>query len=264
LRPRFLILLPIVRPPKLLDFAVRSVMRQSVQDFELHIISDGAPFSTRRAIRRYSRRDPRIFAHLFAKGERNGEAYRDPIIRASGADYVCQIGDDDLWFPNHLAEIEGLLATCDFGHTIQTEAAPGFKLFPRPESLGDAETVRRMLEERFNFFGPTACGYRREAYLRLGRGWEPAPQDVYSDLFMWRKFLSHPQIAYRTLARCTSLHMGTPNHLEMSLRQRARINKGWWDVVSDSARLETLTRGLDARRTTGYKAREWMAFAPGL
>ncbi|MEJ0097796.1 MAG: glycosyltransferase family A protein, partial [Bauldia sp.] len=127
-------MLPITRPPHLLEVAVETVLRQSEQDFELHIISDGAPEATRQKIVALCKSDSRLTAHLHPKGTRNGEYYRDPIIRESKAPYVCQIADDDLWFPSHLAQIAELLALADFGHTIQTEAAPGFRLRPL---LGD-------------------------------------------------------------------------------------------------------------------------------
>jgi len=44
--PAFTILLPVVRSPELLWFAIDSVRKQTLGDFELFIVSDGAPAET--------------------------------------------------------------------------------------------------------------------------------------------------------------------------------------------------------------------------
>jgi glycosyltransferase involved in cell wall biosynthesis len=246
--PRFLVLLPITRRPHLLEFAVASVLRQSEQDFELHIISDGAPRPTNLKIAALAGHDDRITAHVFPKGERNGEVYRDKIIRDSNARYVCQIGDDDIWFPDHLAQIARLLSECEFGHTIQTETAPAFRLLPLIGDIADMSISRRMMTERFNIFGPTACGYTREAYLKIDKGWEAAPAGIWSDLFMWRKFLAHPDIRCRSRLASTNLHISAFHHTGLTRGERRRVNRSWWDIVSDDARLARLRVFLSSHR----------------
>jgi glycosyltransferase involved in cell wall biosynthesis len=260
--PRFLVLLPITRRPHLLEFAVTSVLRQSEQDFELHIISDGAPRTTNLKITALAGLDKRITAHLFPKGERNGEYYRDSIIRNSNARYVCQIGDDDIWFPDHLAEIAKLLSECEFGHTIQTEAAPDFRLRPLLGDIADISISQRMLNERFNIFGPTACGYTKEAYLKIDKGWEAAPANIWSDLFMWRKFLAHPDIRCRTHCAFTNLHISAHHHKGLMLGQRRRINREWWNIVSSDAKLARLRLFLSSYRAPEPSADQWSNFDP--
>ena len=264
--PRFLVLLPITRPPHLLEIAVETVLRQSEQDFELHIISDGTPEATRQKIVSLCRTDSRLTAHLLPKGRRNGEYYRDPIIRGSKALYVCQIADDDLWFPSHLAQIAELLALADFGHTLQTEAAPGFRLLPLLGDITDPEISQRMLLNPFNIFGPTACGYTREAYLRLDPGWEAAPEGVFSDLFMWRKFLARGDIRCRSRSVFTNLQPSAVHHRGSSLMERRAINRKWLEIISDGsklARLEDCLRTCAASRQPGNPfANPWVAFDP--
>ena len=240
--PTFLVLLPIHRSPDMLTYAVQSVLMQTEQDFELHIICDGAPEETVREAEALAKRHRAIAAHVFPKGERNGEAYRDPIIRTSRARFVCQIADDDIWFPNHLAEIGRLLATFGFGHTIQTEAGPGGKLHPLIGDIADPHVAARMLTERANLFGPTASGYRREAYLKLADGWTAAPADVWSDLHMWRKFLRHRDIRCGSRFSFTNLHVGASRHQAMTIEERAAINRVWWERVSDGATLDRIVQ----------------------
>ncbi len=227
-KPEFCILLPVHRPPDLLPYALQSILAQTEQTFELHIICDGAPPETETAARLMARRDRRITAHVHPKGPRNGEIYRDPVIRETQASIICQIADDDLWFPDHLRTIGRLLQSCDFGNTLQVDAGPRGELGPFVCDLSDSSIVSKMLGQAFNFFGPTACGYRRAAYLALPEGWTPAPADIWPDLFMWRKFLRQPGLSARTAQMFTNLHIASPRHRGLSMLQRARVNAEWW------------------------------------
>lgn len=242
--PKFLVLLPIHRPSNLLRFAVNSVLNQTENDFELHIICDGAPNDTQNLAQSMARKNRKITAHIFQKDPGRGEIFRDLIIRESRADFVCQIADDYIWFPDHLSEIGKMLSTCDFGHTLQVEAAPQLRLLPLIGNLSDDETVKKMIFEAFNFFGPTASGYRWETYLKLEEGWTAAPPDVWPDLHMWRKFLRNDKIKRGTRLSFTNLHIARPHHEELSIEVREEINKEWWEWVSDPERLDLLKQKL--------------------
>lgn len=258
---KFLILLPIHRPPNLLKFAIASVLNQTEQDHQLHIISDGAPEETTQEVLAIARRERRVTSHIFAKGERYGETYRDPIIREARSKIICQISDDDVWFPNHLHEIEQLLGTFEFGNTIQTEAAPGRRLRPLLGDISDPETASKMITQPFNIFGPTASGYRKDAYLKLENGWTPAPDSIWSDLHMWRKFLSHGDIRCGTRLSFTNLHIGAPHHTDMRIDQREAANRDWWQTVSDPAALDQLIQVL-AKHSLLARSDGWTEFKP--
>ena len=59
---------------------------------------------------------------------------------------------------------------------------------------------RRMIEEPYNFFGLSFAGYRMAACRQLPEGWVPAPPYIWTDLFMWRKFLSLDGAKFATRA----------------------------------------------------------------
>ena len=203
--PTFTVLAPIHRPPDLLPFAIRSVLDQTRPDFELFIICDGAPEATAEAARAFAAQDRRIRAFVHPKGERHGEAWRHLALQEARGRIVCQIGDDDLWFPNHLVEAEALLAAADFGDTLPMFLQPdaGARLFLA--DFGDPALRRRMAEGRVNAFGPTPAAYRLETYRALPVGWSPAPEGIWTDLHMWRKFLALPGIRCATRFVVTSL-----------------------------------------------------------
>jgi glycosyltransferase involved in cell wall biosynthesis len=219
---RFTILLPIVRPPLTLPYAVRSVLVQSERDFELCIVCDGAPVETVAAAEDLAAGDDRIRVFAFPKGARHGEAHRAAVLAGSTARFVAQTGDDDLWLPNHLAALGALLEKADFATLPQLRIYPGGKIRHRHRgNLADPDIRKRMLTERWNFFGPTEAGYRLSAYRGLETGWGPAPADLPTDLFMWRKFLRDDRLRFVTGFTASSLKFGADNWDALPAEKRA-------------------------------------------
>lgn len=202
-------LLPIVRPPDFLPFAVRSVLAQTARSFELVIVCDGAPGATVAEAERLAETDDRVRVAAFAKGARHGEAHRATVLEGARGVKVAHLGDDDLWFPDHLEVLGRLLDRVDFGNVLQMRVLPDGALWmPASGHLRDRSCRERMARERWNFFGPTEAGYRMTAYRGLPRGWSPAPEDIYSDLHMWRAFLAQPGLRVGSTFAATALKFG--------------------------------------------------------
>src|SRR4051794_1262915 len=198
---RVTVLLAVHRPPALLPYAIESVLAQTHQDFELIVVCDGAPAETAACADAYAARDPRVKTFARPKGERHGEAHRHAaLMELATGDHVAHIGDDDLWFPNHLEEIERMLAHADFGHVICTFIHVNGSVEAIASDITAPDVRARFLTKHYNCFGPTNCGYRLAAYRSLAEGWAPAPPDVWSDLHMWRKFLQRDDLTFASRA----------------------------------------------------------------
>ncbi len=230
--PAFTVLLPVHRPPALLPYAIASVLAQHRQDFELFVICDGAPIETAACAEQFAQRDPRIKVFAHPKGVRNGEAYRHLALQQARGGYVCQIGDDDLWLPNHLAEMARLLADVDFGNLPQIEVGADGLLNLVPGDLADGATRQRMQDRPYNFFGPTVCGYRLSAYRALPEGWTPAPPETPSDLFMWRKFLAQGGLRFGTRSVISSLKFTAYWRADWPIERRAAEIAAWAERLS--------------------------------
>ena len=232
--PRFTILLGVTRPPTLIPLVVESVLAQSVEEFELFVVGDGAPIETIDWAQERARHDPRIKVFAFPKGERFGEAHWHNALTAASGLYVAHIEDDDLWFPTHLEELQRLLETCDFGHLMHVWAKPDGSIEMLPFDLAMPEYRRRMLEEKFNRFGFSVCGYRLDAYRRLyPEAWAPGPKGVWTDLNMWRKFLRRDDLQFGTRMVVTALVLPSWFRVQMSLEERARETRKWLDRILD-------------------------------
>lgn len=218
----FTVLLPVVRPPALLPYAVESVLAQTLPDFRLCIICDGAPDDTIACARSYAHADSRVEVFDFDKGERNGEAHRHTVLASAHSTFVAHIGDDDLWFPDYLAEAARLLEQADFGNLLQAERSTDGSIHVPFGDLADPAIRDRMMRERWNFFGPTVASYRLAAYRRLPVGWSPAPAGLWSDLHMWRKFFALDGLAFATRFAVQSLKMPADARRSIDLTERAR------------------------------------------
>jgi hypothetical protein len=231
--PRFTILLPVVRPPRLLSHAIDSVLTQTVAEFELFVVCDGAPQETIDCAREFARRDPRVKVREFPKGARLGEAHLHSVLTNASGNYVAYLEDDDLWFPHHLEELEKLLLTVDFGHTIHVIGHPDGHVDALPSDLGTREFRQWFLDDLFNRFGLTVCGHRLDAYRRLPEAWAPAPVGIYPDLHMWRKFMRVSELTFGTRMLITAVTL--PGYLRehMSLEERASETRVWVSRILD-------------------------------
>jgi glycosyltransferase involved in cell wall biosynthesis len=235
---RFSVILPVLRPPAMLPHAIRSVLAQTEQDFELLVVCDGAPEETAACAHAFAERDTRIFVFPFPKGARHGEAHRHAVLQGARSEFVTYIGDDDLWFPDHLATIAQGLAKADFLSVSQVNILPDGTL--HPAAFGDLRSrkfCQRMLTSNWNFFGPTEAGHRLSVYRDLAEPWAPGPEEMYSDLHMWRKFLRHPGIRLMTRHRATGLKFGTPLWQDQTLEERGAAVAAVAADLEDPAKL---------------------------
>jgi glycosyltransferase involved in cell wall biosynthesis len=231
---QFTVLLAIHRSPELLPYAVKSVLAQTVEDFNLCIICDGAPRETSDVARNLAETDKRITVHDCPKGRRIGEEHRHAVLEKANSRYVAHIADDDLWMNNHLSELSTLLQEVDFGNLLHVFLSPEGDIQTYPFDLADKKVQQRMLMQNWNFFGPTVAGYRLSAYRQLEKKWGPAPENLFSDLFMWRKFLRSEKIIVGTRFAVTSFVLPTPSQGKKPLAERAADAAHWWKILQST------------------------------
>jgi glycosyltransferase involved in cell wall biosynthesis len=230
---RSTVLLPILRPPYFLPNSIESVLAQTVGEFELFVVCDGAPPETIECAQEFARRDPRVTVFSFLKGQRQGEAHLHAALTNASGKFVAYLEDDDLWFPNHLEELEKLLLTVDFGHTIHVTGCPDGHVEALPSDLGKQEFRQRFLDDLFNRFGYSFCGHRLDAYRRLLEGWAPAPVGMWNDLHMWRKFLRVNEFKFGTRMIITAVALPSYIREHMSLEERAHEAGAWLSRIID-------------------------------
>jgi glycosyl transferase family 2 len=216
-----------MRPPICLPQAIESIRAQTVADFELFVICDGAPQETVACAQELARLDRRVNVRAFLKGSRVGEAHWHSILGDASGTYVAYLEDDDIWFPNHLDEMGKLLSTVHFGNTLHVTLHPDGRVDALPSDLGIREFRQRFVDDIFNRFGLSTCGHRLDAYRLLPEGWAPTPVGMFPDLHMWRKFLRVNEFEFGTRKEITAITLPGYVRENMSLEERAKESRVW-------------------------------------
>jgi hypothetical protein len=86
-----------------LNLALRSVLNQELEDFEVWVIGDGCTDGSEEVVRELN--DPRLrWLNLPGNTGSQSEPNNEGLRRAHGR-YIAFIGHDDLWFPWHLRRL---------------------------------------------------------------------------------------------------------------------------------------------------------------
>lgn len=210
----FTVLVPTHEHASTLPYAVGSALRQRfIGEMEVLIVGDGASSEVRKEAWILAQSDGRVRWLAFPKGMRHGEANRHEALKAANGDIVCYLSDDDLWLPDHLAVMSDVAAG-ELTHTMPVEILPDGSAHGMPETSAEA-----MMSGR-NDVPLSAVGHTMSDYRMLPEGWAPAPEDMFTDLNMWRKFLRNgARLARRTAP--TVLHLASPRRRGWSPEERA-------------------------------------------
>ncbi|WP_286197191.1 glycosyltransferase family A protein [Tropicibacter sp. R15_0] len=218
---RTLIICPTFDHADTLIVSISSVLAQTDPDWELVVIADGSPPRTLEILEEFSARDKRIRFVSHEKGERFGEAYRDPVIRASDCEIVLHLGDDDVWGHEHIAAMHRLLKDADWGQQATLACAVDGSSSWLFSHAGTRLSRKLAQNGAVITSGLNNTGYRRDAYERLAQGWAPAPETHASDVYMWLKFLRDRELRIGVAAETTWLKLpGRRTRLKFSPEKR--------------------------------------------
>ena len=103
--PFFSVVIPVYNRAQALGDAIRSVLAQQCQDFEIVIVDDGSKDDPGRVVRAFA--DPRI--RFAAQENRGGGAARNAGIDLAQGRFVAFLDSDDVWLPQHLSTMRALL-----------------------------------------------------------------------------------------------------------------------------------------------------------
>lgn len=94
------IVMPAYNMEKFLDQSIQSVLKQTIQNWELIIIDDGSIDNTKKIIDTFLGADPRI-KYFFEENGKQGKARNTGISKASG-EVIAFLDADDVWKNNFL------------------------------------------------------------------------------------------------------------------------------------------------------------------
>lgn len=109
--PKVSVIVPTYNRPETLSIALKSVLNQAYQDFEIIVINDGG-VDIKNLIDDLNKEKNIIY--LNHATNRGLPAARNTGIRASRGKYISYLDDDDIFYPEHLKTLVDFLETTDY------------------------------------------------------------------------------------------------------------------------------------------------------
>jgi len=102
MNPKVSIIIPTYNRAELLPRTIKSVLNQTLKDFELIIVDDGSTDNTKEVVEEIQKKDKRI---RYIRLDKNSGAPAHPKnvgIQNAKGDYIAFLDDDDEWLPEKL------------------------------------------------------------------------------------------------------------------------------------------------------------------
>ena len=184
--PEVSVVIPTRGRALLAERAVRSVLAQSFQDFEIVVVIDGPDPETNEALRQC--RDERL--HVVHLGENvGGSEARNIGVRFARGKWIALLDDDDEWFPDKLNK------QWELGSSMTSHYA-----FVASRFIERTEAAERVLPRRM----PTA-GEIFSEYLFARRGWQSGEGFLQTSTWFVSRALMIKVPFTRDLKRCQDL-----------------------------------------------------------
>jgi hypothetical protein len=229
------VVIPCHDKPGTLPLTVDTVLRQSVGELEVLLLGDGVTDGVRTVIEGLVARDPRVRFLDFPKGPHHGEHYRHDAVLAARSDAIFYLCDDDLFLPDHVADLLGLLERANFVQSLNGFIRPDGSFGTFVADLATATSVRMQVREdlRFNSVSITGTAHSRDFYLAVGEHWQTTPAGEWPDHVQWRRLMRSADFRGATSDRMTALQLPTSANGRDTWTPDERLEelRRWYDVV---------------------------------
>jgi glycosyltransferase involved in cell wall biosynthesis len=223
----FSVVVPAYNTSATIGDALRSVLDQTVRDFQLLVVDDGSSDDTAERVARID--DPRL--QLLRLEHRGAAAARNAGIAAAQGRYVAFLDSDDLWLPIFLARMgDALEANPDAGFAFtdawvvdaetrrvrRTSVVRSRTVDDPPTDPG--EFLRSLIEANFVY---TSVCVRRDVLTRVGGFDETLQAGI--DYELWLRVAAHGFRGVRAPGRLAVYRAGREGSISSS---RQRVVRG--------------------------------------
>lgn len=178
--PAVSVVMPVHNAGDYLEAAIRSIIGQSLTDFEFIILDDGSTDGSLEILRRWARSDGRI--RLIENERRSGAAHSsNQVTRAASAPLIARMDADDVAAPARLERQVRVLS--DRPDAVMVGALSD-TIDGRSRRVRAADYGRLVRRSAFAPFAHSTVMFRREAFERAGGYRSAAEKWEDVDLFL--------------------------------------------------------------------------------
>jgi len=176
-RPLVTVVIPTFNWATVLPWSIGSVRAQTFTDWELWVVGDGCTDESAAVVESID--DRRVRWHNLAHNEGSQVGPNNAALGLARGEYIAYLGHDDLWLPQHLHMLVGLMRSgAGFAHGRQLRLDPGVAPYVSPPMV--------YVFARNDWLAPTSVMHRRDDARSVG-GWrfpdETSINDPESDLW---------------------------------------------------------------------------------
>ena len=233
---------------------VKSVLAQTLTDFEFLIVDDGSSDGSAKLLQKFSQIDSRTHLQCRERNMGMGYNYRELLAAARG-DYIAQIGHDDRWSPDFLAgatsrldQNPSLSAVFSDVQVIRADGSLNTAFIPFETELLDKMDQESLICEllKRNFLCASSSLIRRkilDGWTTLGSNDQLQDWCTWQALALRGRFERLPRklVDYRVTGQNLSLSGKNRMQLsfeEMTSRYQMLADPAFSDVVLNSAHPE--------------------------
>ena len=157
-KPTVSVIIPTYNRAHLISRAIKSVLNQTYQDFEVIVVDDGSTDNTEKIVKSFNDSRIRYIRHEMNRG---GAAARNTGIKAARGEYIAFLDSDDEWLPEKLRRQVEYLESSD-------------------EKVGVVYCSQYLQDDSTNTVGePGGDLYTGNVYKYLLRGWCPPTTSLF-------------------------------------------------------------------------------------
>ncbi|MFQ5964295.1 MAG: glycosyltransferase [Candidatus Scalinduaceae bacterium] len=143
MNPVISVIIPTYNRPDMLKEALKSVLSQTYQNFEIIVVNDAG--EDVKAVIDALNYDGKI-VYIKHKDNRGLSAARNTGLKVARGTYIAYLDDDDIYYPNHLETLEGFLETSNY-KVAYTDAYQAFQTWITDKYV----TTEKKVTYRFDF-----------------------------------------------------------------------------------------------------------------
>ncbi len=230
-----MVIIPTHNHASTIRYSIQSVQNQTFSDLDIVIIGDGVGDDTREIVNYFVKTDSRIRFIDEPKGESRNELVRHKIVSESKSETITYLGDDDLFFPNHIEVIRELLIENEFVHPLPVQITNEKGLLVYKTNLKESKWVEQHLHTGQNTISLTGAAHTLNLYKRLPYGWRITPPNNWSDHYMWMQIFQLPEVKLETSKLSTTIKLPSSIRKGVTPEDRESEIKNWYNRIhSDS------------------------------
>lgn len=151
------VIVPTYNRAAMIGGCIEATLSQTLQDFELIIVSDGSTDETEDVVRSY--REPRI---QFFKKENGGQASaRNLGMSKAKGKYIALCDDDDRFYPEHLSTLSVLLQSHPEVGLVYSDARWCYQDRDRAPEIRYSQDFDKKALENYNYISPVNVMFKK-------------------------------------------------------------------------------------------------------